>query len=71
MSKIYPEDILKKVQIHKKTIQQLQFSIEDYRKHRSFISLCTFGFFDNTVVRELCRQLKNERIALNDLLCSH
>ncbi len=70
-SKIYPEEILKKVQTHKQTILQLEISIQDYRKHRSFISICTLGFFDDTVVCELCRQLKNERIALNELLCSY
>jgi hypothetical protein len=71
MSKIYPEEILKKVQMHQKTIQQIQFTIEDYRKHRSFISLCTLGFFDDTMIRDLYCQLKNERMALNDLLCNH
>lgn len=69
-SKIYPDEILKKVQTHKQTIQQLEISIHDYQKHRSFISLCTLGFFDNTLIHDLCRQLKNERIALNELLCN-
>ena len=70
MSMIYPDEILKKVERHKNTIQQLEFSIHDYQKNRSFISLCTFGFFDDTLIRELCRQLKDERIALNELLCN-
>lgn len=71
MSKIYPEEILKKVERHKNTIQQLEISIHDYQKHRSFISLCTLGFFDDSLMSELCRKLKNERIALNELLCSY